>query len=82
MTQEELAKILNVDRSTVAKWETTDAFPRTGKMLEISNLFKCKVDFLLCSKSEETAQGKTRKREVKEVKRCSSYLEQMEARKA
>ena len=35
MSQEELAKKLNVDRSTIAKWES-GTFPRTSKLQYIA----------------------------------------------
>ena len=32
LTQESLAKLINVDRSTIAKWETGEASPRSDKL--------------------------------------------------
>lgn len=52
MTQEDLAKILHIDRSTVARWETTDAFPRADKIRQIASVFGCKIDFLFKSIDE------------------------------
>lgn len=46
MTQEDLAKLLNVDRTTVTRWETTDIFPHAVKIQQIANIFNCKVDLL------------------------------------
>lgn len=46
LSQDELAKILRVDRSTVAKWETKGIYPRGEKVLEIADVFNCTVDTL------------------------------------
>ena len=57
MTQEELAQALKVDRSTVTKWETGDALPRTKDLPDVARVLKCTVNDLLCADSEETAQS-------------------------
>ena len=46
ITQEELAQKLSVDRSTVAKWESGEALPRTDKLPELARIFGCSVDDL------------------------------------
>lgn len=46
MSQYELAKRLRVDRSTVAKWETRDIFPRGEQVVKLANLFGCTIDDL------------------------------------
>ena len=46
-TQEELAKELKVDRSTVAKWENGKALPRTEMLIKLSELFHCTIDELV-----------------------------------
>lgn len=38
LTQEELAKKLGVQRSTVAMWETGQAYPRPDKLLKLEEL--------------------------------------------
>lgn len=47
ITQAVLAELLQVDRSTVAKWETGKAMPRADKLLPLAQLLKCSVDDLL-----------------------------------
>lgn len=47
LTQENVASSLTVDRSTVAKWENGDAFPRVEKMVKLAKLYNCTVDDLL-----------------------------------
>ena len=44
LTQESLAKLINVDRSTIAKWETGEASPRSDKTL--ANVLNCTIDDL------------------------------------
>lgn len=48
LTQKELAKLLGVDRSTIAQWERGENMPRTKMLIQIAKVFKCKVDTLLC----------------------------------
>lgn len=50
MTQEELAKKLNVTRSTISMWETGNSFPRTDKLFLLAQLLNCTVDELLSNK--------------------------------
>lgn len=47
LTQTELAKVLNVSRSTVACWETFKSTPRPPMLKNLSRLFKCRIDDLL-----------------------------------
>ena len=47
MTQEELAKDLQVSRSTVAMWETGQSMPRADVLVRMCTLFKCSADELL-----------------------------------
>ena len=47
LTQEELARKLNLDRSTVAKWETGKALPRADILVKLSKLLNCSIDELI-----------------------------------
>ncbi len=47
MTQEQLADTLEVSRQSVSKWESNLAFPETDKLVLLSRLFSCTVDYLL-----------------------------------
>ncbi|MGN0370758.1 MAG: helix-turn-helix transcriptional regulator [Butyrivibrio sp.] len=47
ITQEELADRLSVSRQTISKWEMNQAYPEIPKLMEIGNIFHCKVDELL-----------------------------------
>jgi transcriptional regulator with XRE-family HTH domain len=46
-TQEELADILGVSRQSISKWESDSAFPETDKLITLSKLYHCTVDYLL-----------------------------------
>lgn len=47
MTQEELSEALNVSRQSVSRWEMDAAFPETDKLIKLSKLFDCSIDYLL-----------------------------------
>lgn len=46
-TQEQLADKLSVSRQSVSKWESDAAYPETDKLISLSRLFDCSVDYLL-----------------------------------
>lgn len=46
ISQDELARELGIDRSTVAKWETNGVYPRGDKLPEIADFFGCSIDAL------------------------------------
>lgn len=48
-TQEELADIMGVSRQSISKWESDIAFPETEKIITLSKLYKCSIDYLLNS---------------------------------
>ena len=47
ITQEELADQMSVSRQTISKWEMNQAFPEIPKIVELADVFHCKVDELL-----------------------------------
>lgn len=47
LRQEDLAKILNVHRATIGKYETEERFPDKESLLILANFFNVSVDFLL-----------------------------------
>ena len=49
LSQEELGRLLGVDRSAVAKWETGTHLPRAEKLMMLARVFGCSVDELLAS---------------------------------
>lgn len=48
LKQEELANLILVDRSTVAKWENGDAYPRADKLPNLAKVLRCTIDDLFC----------------------------------
>lgn len=46
-TQEQLADLLNVSRQSISKWESDISYPETDKLIELSRIFNCSVDYLL-----------------------------------
>lgn len=57
ISQDELAKELGIDRSTVAKWETNGVYPRGDKLPEIADFFGCSIDALYGRTGSEQAAG-------------------------
>lgn len=53
LTQEQFAQMLGVSRQSVSKWESDLAYPETEKLLRISEIFDCSLDYLLRDKEEE-----------------------------
>ena len=47
LTQEELARRLKIDRSSVAKWESGCNTPRLAHLLELAKIFRCSIDELI-----------------------------------
>lgn len=47
LTQENLAGKLDVSRQAVARWESGQAYPDIGNLIEISRLFHVTVDYLV-----------------------------------
>lgn len=53
LTQEQFAEILKVSRQSVSKWERDDTYPDTEKLIRISKLFDCSLDYLLKDELEQ-----------------------------
>lgn len=47
MSQSELAKILDLDRTTIGKWENGKSFPSSDVLLRVSEIFGVSTDYLL-----------------------------------
>lgn len=56
LTQEELAAKLGVSRQSISKWESDAAFPETDKLVKLSEMFDCTVDYLLKYNQGETKE--------------------------
>ena len=59
ITQEKLSEILGVSRQSVSRWETDISFPETDKLIKLSRLFECSIDFLLNEDSQENEENST-----------------------
>lgn len=55
LSQEQVAKILKVDRSTVTKWETGGAYPRGEVLAKLADLLHCTIDELFGRDSQSSA---------------------------
>ncbi len=60
-TQEQLADILKVSRQAISKWESNTTYPETDKLIRMSELFDCSLDYLL-----KDAEGTDRKNQFHE----------------
>lgn len=57
LSQEELARLLDVDRSSVARWETGVNLPRAGKLMMLAKIFGCTLDELMDMEKGTGAKG-------------------------
>jgi transcriptional regulator with XRE-family HTH domain len=60
-TQEQLSEIIGVSRQSISKWESDGAFPETEKLIQLSRLYKCSIDYLLKEEIEEKEINSTNK---------------------
>lgn len=60
MKQQDLADALHIDRSTVSKWETGEAFPTGNKLPQVAKALKCEIGELFSR--EEKKNRKKRKK--------------------
>ena len=56
LTQEQLSEILKVSRQSVSRWEMDAAFPETEKLIKLSKLFDCSIDYLLNEELQDEAK--------------------------
>ena len=50
LTQNAVAKILNITQGAVSQWENGSSLPRTGLLSELAKLYKCSIDDLISEK--------------------------------
>lgn len=53
ITQEALAERLRVARQSVSRWEMDAALPETEKLMKLSRILECSIDFLLNGKMQQ-----------------------------
>lgn len=73
LTQDELAEKLGVSRQSVSRWEVDIAFPETDKLIKLSKLFKCSIDFLLDEDKEENVLYQDNRTEIV-LKDCYKFI--------
>lgn len=56
LTQEAAARFLGVERSTVAKWETSN-YPKSRMLPKIAELYKCEIGELLGERPKGRPRG-------------------------
>lgn len=56
LTQQDLADILKVSRSSISKWETKTSYPDITTLVQISDHFSISLDYLLKGDVEMTGQ--------------------------
>jgi len=57
LSQEALAELLNTTHQAISKWENNHGYPETEKLLQLSDIFKVSVDFLLKETAEAESQN-------------------------
>ena len=58
-TQEQLADVLGVSRQAISKWESNITYPETDKLIRMSELFHCSLDYLLKDAEETNSKHQT-----------------------
>ena len=65
ISQEVLADSLGITVQAISKWESDITYPETDKLIRISDLFNCSLDYLLKDTDEQTNQTNTYSSNVK-----------------
>lgn len=71
-TQDQLAQFMGVSRQSISKWEADSAYPETEKLIKLSALYNCSLDYLLKENMTEDkitvgAMGDKTQQQVKEL---------------
>lgn len=82
MTQADLAKKLNITRSSVNAWEMGISIPSTAYIIELSLLFKVSTDYLLGLSTNITLDiSSLSEREIQLVYRLVQYFQELHSQK-
>ncbi len=73
-TQEQLADILCVSRQSVSKWESDTAYPETDKLISLSRLFDCSLDYLLKDECTERSSCKIQSKSLSIHQKVIGYI--------
>lgn len=74
LTQEQFAEVLHVSRQSVSKWELNTAYPDTEKLIRISKLFDCSLDYLLKDEIEQMDENLIAARETAKMDRIRASV--------
>ena len=77
LTQEQLSEILKVSRQSVSRWEMDAAFPETEKLIKLSKLLDCSIDYLLneeLQKETEPNRGISPQDCAKFIRECGYFF--------
>ena len=58
LTQQQFADELGVTRQAVSRWESDIAFPETDKLIKLSEMFGCSIDYLIKYNQGDSAEKK------------------------
>lgn len=67
MTQEELAEVLYVSRTTISKWESGRGYPSIDSLKDISKFFSVSIDDLLSGEKLLTLAEKENKANIRNI---------------
>ena len=67
LTQEELAEVLYVSRTTISKWESGRGYPSIDSLKEISNYFSVSIDDLLSGEKLLSIAEKENKSNIRTI---------------
>lgn len=70
ITQEQLSEIIGVSRQSVSRWEMDVTFPETDKLILLSKLFECSIDYLLNHSIQENEKTDV----ALSVKSCYEFI--------
>lgn len=73
MSKEDLAKTMNVSKSTISKWESGMTMPDLENVLKLSEIFNVSTDYLLKDRKAKTNYSFYTVEPVKEKKEFSVY---------
>ena len=48
LTQESLSDMLNISKQSISSWENSKAFPSIDNYIQLSDIFHCSIEYLLC----------------------------------
>ncbi len=74
LTQEQFAEILKVSRQSVSKWELDATYPDTEKLITISKVFNCSLDYLLKDEIEQANVNLAAANEAASYDRMRAWL--------